>query len=95
MRGEAEYVSCFGSGTIAGEMHAYYGSPFAVETCHIKLKDSDLAAQVIRSLFDIARQYREIFEVYGSKNPSNGRSSNTIRWSFTPPNCPNRKSRAP
>jgi hypothetical protein len=29
---------------------------------HIKLKDSDLAAEVTRSLFDTARQYRESFE---------------------------------
>jgi predicted dehydrogenase len=67
MRSQAEYVSCFGSGTIREEMHSCYGSPFAVETCHIKMKDSDLSAQVIRSLFDVARQYRESFEVYGSK----------------------------
>jgi predicted dehydrogenase len=66
-RGEAEYVSCFGSGTIAEEMHAYYGSTFAVESCHIKFKDSDLSAQLHRSLFDVARQYRESFEVYGTK----------------------------
>ncbi|WP_338290171.1 Gfo/Idh/MocA family oxidoreductase [Luteolibacter sp. LG18] len=66
-RGEAEYVSCFGSGTIREEMHSCYGSPFAVETCHIKFKDSDLSAQVYRSLFDVARQYRESIEVYGSK----------------------------
>src|SRR5690606_40326029 len=30
-------------------------------------KDSDLSAYVYRSLFDTARQYRESFEVYGSK----------------------------
>jgi predicted dehydrogenase len=67
MGSEAEYVSCFGSGTIAEEMHACYGSTFAVETCHIKMKNSDLSAQVIRSLFDVARQYRESFEVYGTR----------------------------
>ena len=66
-RHQAEYVSCFPSGTIREEMHECYGSPYAVETCHIKFKDSDLAAQVHRSLFDVARQYRESFEVYGSK----------------------------
>ncbi|MEY3898243.1 MAG: hypothetical protein RLZZ214_3764 [Verrucomicrobiota bacterium] len=66
-RGEAEYVSCFGSGTIAEEMHACYGSTFAIESCHIKFKDSDLSAQLHRSLFDVARQYRESFEVYGTK----------------------------
>lgn len=63
----AEYVSCFGSGTIREELIAQYGSPFAVETAHVKLKDSDLTARIIRSLFDTARQYRESIDVYGSK----------------------------
>jgi predicted dehydrogenase len=63
----AEYVSCFGSGTIRKELAKCYGSPFAVETAHIKFKDSDLSARIIRSLFDTARQYRESIDVYGSK----------------------------
>ncbi|MBI5690862.1 MAG: Gfo/Idh/MocA family oxidoreductase [Verrucomicrobia bacterium] len=63
----AEYVSCFGSGTIRPELVRHYGSPFAVETAHVKLKDSDLTARIIRSLFDVARQYRESIDVYGSK----------------------------
>lgn len=65
-RASAEYVSCFPSGTIRKELHGHYNSPFAVETTHIKFKDSDLSAQVYRSLFDVARQYRESFEVYGT-----------------------------
>lgn len=72
IRGEAEYVSCFGSGTIRKELHAYYNSPFAVETAHIKFRNSDLSAHIYRSLFDVARQYRESFEVYGSKK--------TVEW---------------
>jgi predicted dehydrogenase len=64
----AEYVSCFGSGTIRKELISKYGSPFAVETAHIKFKDSDLSARIIRSLFDTARQYRESIDVYGDKN---------------------------
>src|SRR5215211_295502 len=63
----AEYVSCFGSGTIRKELIKKYGSPFAVETAHVKFKDSDLTARIIRSLFDTARQYRESIDVYGSK----------------------------
>ena len=63
----AEYVSCFGSGTIRKELVKNYGSPFAVETAHIKFKNSDLTARIIRSLFDTARQYRESIDVYGSK----------------------------
>jgi predicted dehydrogenase len=65
--GEAEYVSCFGSGTIRDELIPKYNSPFAVETAHIKFKDSDLTARVYRALFDTARQYRESFDVFGSK----------------------------
>ncbi len=66
-RDEAEYVSCFGSGTIDESLHHYYNSPFAVESAHVRFRSSDLTAHVYRSLFDTARQYRESFEVYGSK----------------------------
>jgi len=66
-RKDAEYVSCFGSGRIDENLINKYGSPFAIESCHIKFKDSDLAAEVTRSLFNIARQYRESFDVYGSR----------------------------
>ena len=67
MRSQAEYVSCFGSGTIRKEYFKYYKSPFAIETCHIKFKDSDVSARIYRSLFDTARQYRESFDAFGSK----------------------------
>src|SRR5215213_11279416 len=40
---------------------------FAVESCHIKIADSDVAAHIWRFLYDTARQYRESFDVYGSK----------------------------
>ncbi|MEJ7694479.1 Gfo/Idh/MocA family oxidoreductase [Daejeonella sp.] len=66
-RADAEYVSCFGSGRISDNLIPKYGSPFAIETCHIKLRDSDLSAEVTRSLFNTARQYRESFDVYGSE----------------------------
>lgn len=65
-KADAEYVSCYGSGRIEENLISKYGSPFAVESCHIKFKDSDLAAEVTRSLFNTARQYRESFDVYGS-----------------------------
>jgi predicted dehydrogenase len=66
-QGEAEYVSCFGSGSIRPELASIYGSPYAVETSHIKIRDSNLTARVYRSLFDTARQYRESFDVFGTK----------------------------
>ena len=66
-RGEAEYVSCFGSGTIRDELVKKYNSPFAIESAQVKFRNSDLSARIYRSLFDTARQYRESFDVYGSK----------------------------
>lgn len=66
-RKDADYVSCFPSGTIRREMHHHYNSPFAIETTHIKMRNSDLGARIIRSLFDVSRQYRESIDVYGVK----------------------------
>jgi predicted dehydrogenase len=66
-KADAEYVSCYGSGTIDENLISKYGSPFAIESCHIKFRNSDVAAEVTRSLFNTARQYRESFDVYGSK----------------------------
>jgi predicted dehydrogenase len=63
----AESVVCHGSGRIREELIARYGSPFAIETATFKIQDSDVAAEVTRSLFDTARQYRESFDAYGSK----------------------------
>jgi predicted dehydrogenase len=67
MNGLAEYVSCFGSGTVREDIRKKSGNAFAVESCHIKIADSDVAAHIWRFLYDTARQYRESFDVYGSK----------------------------
>jgi predicted dehydrogenase len=64
---EADFVCCFGSGKISDELTANYGSPFAIETTLIRLRDSNLAAEVTRSLFETAREYIESFDVYGDK----------------------------
>lgn len=67
VRGEAESVCCFGSGRIEDRLIAKYGSPFAVESALFKVRNQQLAFEVTRSLFETARQYRESFDVYGSK----------------------------
>lgn len=67
VNGTAEYVSCFGSGTVRDDIAKKSGNRFAVESCHIKIKDSDLTAHIWRFLYDVARQYRESFDVYGTK----------------------------
>jgi predicted dehydrogenase len=67
MDSRAEYVSCFGSGRVRDDIREKSGNPFAVESCHIKIADSDVSAHIWRFLYDTARQYRESFDVYGSK----------------------------
>ena len=62
----AESVVCHGSGRIRESLIPKYGSPFAVQSATFKIKDSDVVAEVTRSLFDCARQYRESFDVTAS-----------------------------
>ena len=75
VNGLAEYVSCFGSGTVREDIAKKSGSSFAVESCHIKIKGSDLSAHIWRFLFDVARQYRESIDVYGTKK--------SFEWTLT------------
>lgn len=63
----AESVVCHGSGRIQEELIPKYNSPFAIESATVKMADSDVCFEVTRSLFNTARQYRESFDVYGSK----------------------------
>jgi predicted dehydrogenase len=65
--GRAKYVSCFGSGRVRDDIREKSGNAFAVESCHIKIADSDVSAHIWRFLYDTARQYRESFDVYGTK----------------------------
>ena len=51
----AESVVCHGSGRIREEYVKIYNSPFAVETATFKIRDSDVVAEVTRSLYDTAR----------------------------------------
>jgi predicted dehydrogenase len=59
----AESVVCHGSGRIREEYIPIYKSPFAVESATFKIRGSDVCAEVTRSLYDVARQYRESFDV--------------------------------
>jgi predicted dehydrogenase len=63
----AESVVCHGSGRIREDLIKKYNSPFAIETATFKVRGSAVVAEVTRSLFDTARQYRESFDVTGSK----------------------------
>jgi len=63
----ADAVVCHGSGRIDEALIPKYGSPFAIETATFSIQGSDVCAEVTRSLFNTARQYRESFDAYGSK----------------------------
>jgi predicted dehydrogenase len=63
---QAEYVQALGSGSVFDRMKDNYGSPFAIESTHIKFLGADVGAEVTRHLWAVAREYRESFDVYGS-----------------------------
>lgn len=62
---EAGSVRCLGSGHVDRDDAA--GPVFAVESALFRLRDSDLAMEVTRSLFDVAREYVESFNVHGNR----------------------------
>src|SRR5690606_26071210 len=64
---KAESVICHGSGRLSEDLAKRYNAPYAVETATFKLKNSDVVAEATRSLFDVVRQYRESYDVYGDK----------------------------
>ncbi|MFI7610960.1 Gfo/Idh/MocA family protein [Nonomuraea terrae] len=63
----AESVVCIGSGRISPELTGKYGSPFAVESAIITIRDSPIGAEVARSLFETAHEYVESFTVFGDQ----------------------------
>lgn len=66
-QGEAEWVSCVGSGRVKESYIGKYGSPFAFESAHFKIRDQDVGFEVSRFLYGVTRQYTESFDVYGEK----------------------------
>ncbi|CAB4896342.1 MAG: gfo/Idh/MocA family oxidoreductase [Actinobacteria bacterium] len=63
---QAESVQALGSGSVFESMKAQYGSPYAIESTHIRFLDSDVGAEVTRHLWAVAREYRESFDAYGA-----------------------------
>ena len=63
----AEHVVCHGSGAHRRGADPEVRQPVRDRDGDVQDRDSDVCAEVTRSLFDTARQYRESFDVYGSK----------------------------
>ncbi len=73
----AESVVCHGSGRIREELVSRYDSPFAIETATFKIKDSDVVAEVTRSLFDTARSIARASTFPAARSRSSGSRSKT------------------
>jgi hypothetical protein len=67
VKGEAEWVSCVGSGRIKGEYVAKYDSPYSFQSAHFGVRDQDVGFEVSRFLYGVTRQYVESFDVYGER----------------------------
>jgi predicted dehydrogenase len=63
----AESVVCIGSGRISPKLASRYGSPFAVESALLTLRESPVSVEIARSLFETAREYVESFTVFGDR----------------------------
>jgi len=60
-------VCCMGSGTLHPHIQMPGGNRFPLQTGIFRLEESDLAVEVTRSWFQVARTYTEAFSVYGDK----------------------------
>lgn len=56
-----------GSGRIRDELIGQYNSPFAFESALVTMKNSDVAIEMERFLYGVARSYSECFRIYGSQ----------------------------
>jgi hypothetical protein len=66
-RTRATRVHCFGSGRLRDKLKQRYGNPYPVETAIFRLEGTPVAAEVIRTLFQTAREYTEKFDVYAER----------------------------
>jgi len=63
----AKKVHCLGSGYMRDELKKPYGNPHPIECAIFQLERDNLAAEVSRSLFHMARSGAESFSIYGEK----------------------------
>lgn len=70
----ARKVTCMGSGSMGADLQAVYGNPYPVEAALFDLVPLDgaanahpLVAQITSMTFDTAFEYKETFDVFGSR----------------------------
>lgn len=60
-------VHCFGSGVMRKELHKQYNNPYPIESAIFEFENG-VKGEVTRSLFALARDYTESFNIYGDKS---------------------------
>jgi predicted dehydrogenase len=63
----ATTVRCLGSGSMRPELQEVYDNPYPVETAIFRLADTPAAAEVTRTMFEVAVNYNETFSIYGDR----------------------------
>jgi predicted dehydrogenase len=63
----AEKVSCFGSGRLRPDIAVPGENTFPLQTAIFRLRNSEVAFEITKSWFQVARSYTEAFSVYGDR----------------------------
>ncbi|CAN5622365.1 Gfo/Idh/MocA family oxidoreductase [soil metagenome] len=62
-----ERVCCLGSGRLRADIQQPGGNVFPLQTAVMRLAGTDIAVEVTKSWFQVARSYTEAFSVYGDQ----------------------------
>jgi len=65
LEARAESVRCFGSGSLREDLRGQYGNPYPFETAIFRIAESDIAIEVSRCMYQVARSFTESFSIYG------------------------------
>lgn len=64
----ATKVHCLGSGAMREELTKQYKNPYPIQTAIFRLEGTSVAAEVTRTLFETAIEYKETFDIFGDKS---------------------------
>jgi predicted dehydrogenase len=63
----ASHVRAIGGGALDPANRGGYGNPFPVESALVQVEGREVAVELTRSLFQLARPYTESFSIYGDR----------------------------
>ena len=74
-------IRCMGVGKMSGELTKCYGNPFPIECAMLEFENG-ITGEVIRTMFETAKDCKEAFQVFGSKMSFEWGLRNTDRKAF-------------